>query len=100
MSAMSIAQQVSSTETPSKAEAGRSLLATHWGLLLAVAVLVAILAMPTPTGLPVAGHRMLAVFGFAVVVWITEAVDYAISATIIAALMAFLLGMSPSVTNP
>jgi anion transporter len=43
---------------------------------------------------------MLAVFGFAVVVWITEAVDYAISATIIAALTAFLLGTAPSVTNP
>src|SRR5690348_3596703 len=97
---MSIAQQISPTARPGRTAGKGSFAAGHWGLLLALAVLIAILAMPTPVGLPVAGHRMLAVFGFAVVVWITEAVDYAISATIIAALMAFLLGTAPSVTNP
>ncbi len=74
--------------------------AGQWGLLLAVAVLAAILLMPVPAGLPVAGHRMLAIFGFAVIVWITEALDYAVSAAVIAALMAVLLGTAPSVTNP
>jgi len=39
------------------------------------------------------------VFGFAVIVWITAAVDYAVSA-VIAALMAFLLGISPNLANP
>ena len=43
---------------------------------------------------------MLAILAFAVVVWTTEAVDYAASAVIIAALMAFLLGGSPNLTNP
>jgi hypothetical protein len=43
---------------------------------------------------------MLAVFGFAVVVWVTEALDYAISAVVIAALMAVLSGLSPNVMNP
>lgn len=72
----------------------------HWGLLLAIAALVAALLLPTPDGLPIAGHRMLAILVFAVIVWMTEAIDYAVSAVVIAALMAFLLGFSPSPTNP
>ena len=58
------------------------------------------LALPTPAGLPVAGHRMLAILAFAVIVWMTEAVDYAVSAIVIATLMAFLLGFSPNPANP
>ena len=77
-----------------------SWLATNWGLLLGVAVLIAVLMLPTPAGLPVAGHRMLAVLFFAVIVWMTEAIDYAVSAVVIAALMAFLLGTSPNPANP
>jgi solute carrier family 13 (sodium-dependent dicarboxylate transporter), member 2/3/5 len=75
-------------------------LASNWGLFAAIAVLIAIMLLPTPAGLPVAGHRMLAILGFAVVVWITEAIDYAVSAIVIAALMAFLLGLSPNPANP
>ena len=71
-----------------------------WGLLLAVAVLLLVLVLPTPEGLPIAGQRVLAVFGFAVVVWVTEALDYAVSAVVIAALLAFLLGMSPDPAKP
>lgn len=72
----------------------------HLGLWLALLVLVAIILLPQPAGLPVAGQRMLGVFGFAVVVWITEALDYAVSAAVIAALMAFLLGTAPNVADP
>jgi len=43
---------------------------------------------------------MLAIFVFAVIVWISEALDYAVSAIVIAGLMAFLLGISPNVANP
>jgi len=71
-----------------------------WSLPLAIAVLVAILALPTPEGLPVAGQRVLAVFGFAVVVWVSEALDYAVSAVVIAALLAFLVGMAPDPAKP
>jgi sodium-dependent dicarboxylate transporter 2/3/5 len=74
--------------------------ASNWGLLAAVAVLIVILLLPTPAELPVAGHRMLAILAFAVIIWMTEAIDYAVSAIVIAALMAFLLGLSPSVANP
>lgn len=71
-----------------------------WALLLGVAVLLGVLALPEFAGLPVAGHRMLALFAFAVVVWVTEAVDYAISAVAIAALMALLLGTAPDAAKP
>ena len=43
---------------------------------------------------------MLAILVFAVIVWMTEALDYAVSAIVIAALMAFLLGFSPNPANP
>ena len=78
----------------------RSWIADNWGLLAAIVALVAVLALPTPVALPVAGHRMLAVLAFAVIVWMTEALDYAVSAIVIAALMAFLLGTSPNPANP
>jgi di/tricarboxylate transporter len=52
-------------------------------LLLAAAVLLAIFLAPTPAGLSIAGQRMLAVFGFAVIVWVTDALDYAVSAVVI-----------------
>jgi solute carrier family 13 (sodium-dependent dicarboxylate transporter), member 2/3/5 len=35
-----------------------------------------------------------------VIVWMTEALDYAVSAVVIAALMAFLLGTAPNPANP
>ena len=75
-------------------------IASNWGLLLAIAALVGVLLLPTPAGLPIAGHRMLAILVFAVIVWMTEAVDYAVSAIVVAALMAFLLGFSPNPANP
>lgn len=70
------------------------------GLISAIAALVVILILPTPEGLPVAGQRTLAVFCFAVVVWVTEALDYAVSAIVIAALLTVLLGLSPDIANP
>lgn len=72
----------------------------NWGLLGALAVMIVILLLPTPAALPVAGHRTLAILAFAVIVWMTEAVDYPVSAVIISALMAFLIGLSPDVANP
>lgn len=49
-----------------------------------------------PAGLSVAGHRMLAILLFAVITWITEAVTYPVSATVIASLMLLLLGTAPA----
>ena len=96
---MSVAHRAATSDT-----AGSSLkdnwVTKNWGLLLAIAALVAIMLLPTPAGLPVAGHRMLAILAFAVIVWMTEALDYAVSAVVIAALMAFLLGTAPNPANP
>ena len=75
-------------------------LRANWGLLLAVAALILVAMLPTPEGLTVAGHRMLAILAFAVIVWMTEALDYAVSAVVIATLMAFMLGLAPDVANP
>jgi len=95
---MSISTSAVSKEHLSSPE--RSWIAKNWALLLAIAVVIAILILPTPAGLTVAGHRMLAILAFAVIVWMTEALDYAVSAIVIAALMALLIGLSPNPANP
>lgn len=97
---MSIAAQPSIRPAAQAQPKEKSWFASNWGLLAAIAALVVILLLPTPAGLPVAGHRMLAILAFAVILWMTEAVDYAVSAILIAALMAFLLGLAPSVADP
>jgi anion transporter len=71
-----------------------------WGLLIGVAALVAIVAMPQPAGLSVAGQHMLGIFAFAVIIWMTEAVEYAASSIMLMALIAFLLGIAPDQTHP
>src|SRR5262245_12449330 len=74
--------------------------AKHWGLWLAFGALGLVALAPTAPGLPVAGQYALAILVFAVILWMTEAVDYAVSAVIIAALMAFMLGMAPNPAKP
>ena len=97
---MSLAAQPSVSPAVPAARRDKSFIASNWGLIAAIAALVIIVALPTPAGLTVAGHRMLAILAFAVILWMTEAVDYAVSAILIAALMAFLLGFAPNVANP
>lgn len=70
------------------------------GFFIAIAVLLAVLALPGPADLPLAGQRLLAILAFAVVLWLTEAVSYEVSALLIITLMAFLVGMAPSVADP
>ncbi|MEX5574820.1 DASS family sodium-coupled anion symporter [Pseudomonas lijiangensis] len=70
------------------------------GLLIGVLVMVGVLFLPMPADLPVAGHRMLAILAFAVVVWITEAVSYEASAIMITSLIAFLIGSAPTLQDP
>ncbi|MGO9021992.1 MAG: DASS family sodium-coupled anion symporter [Syntrophobacteraceae bacterium] len=68
----------------------------RFGILIALAALTGLLLVPVPTGLSVAGHRVLALLVFSVVLWMTEGVSYPVSGVIIAALMTFLIGMSPN----
>jgi sodium-dependent dicarboxylate transporter 2/3/5 len=70
------------------------------GLLAGAAALVAIVMLPQPAGLSVAGQHMLGIFAFAVIVWMTEAIDYAASSIILMALIAFMLGFAPDPAHP
>ena len=70
------------------------------GLIVGIAALIAVLLLPLPADLPVAGQRVLAILAFAVVIWITEAVSYEASAIMITSLMAFLLGTAPTLADP
>jgi len=74
--------------------------AKSWGLLIGAAALVAIVTMPQPAGLSIAGQHMLGIFAFAVIIWVTEAVEYAASSVMLMALMAFLLGIAPDPAHP
>ena len=55
------------------------------GLILAFIVLGAILLLPTPDTLSTGGHRMIGVLAFAIILWMTSAVSYPVSATMITA---------------
>ncbi|GAX91035.1 SLC13 family permease [Effusibacillus lacus] len=74
---------------------------TKWiWLVAATLAMLIVLMLPAPAGLPVAGQRALAVLAFAVILWISEAVTYPVSATLVVALTTLLLGLSPSVDKP
>lgn len=70
------------------------------GLVAAFVALLIITWLPGAAGLPPAGQVMLAILAFAVIVWMTEALDYAVSAVVIGALMIFLLAFVPDATKP
>ncbi len=70
------------------------------GLIAAAIALIAIILLPAAIGLPRAGQVMLAILAFSVIVWMTEALDYAVSAVVIGALMVFLLAYSPDAAKP
>jgi anion transporter len=70
------------------------------GLAAATAVLLAVCLLPPQAGLPVAGQRAIGILLFAVVLWVTEAVDYSVSAVLIAALIILLVGFAPDIADP
>ncbi len=72
----------------------------NWGLLVGCIVLLGILLIPTPASLSTAGHRMIGLLFFSVIIWMTSAVSYPVSATMITALMALLLGFAPDMAAP
>lgn len=81
------------TTSASKKKEGATFKAL-WFILSFVA-LIAVLLMPTPASLPLMGKAALAILAFAVILWVTEAVTYPVSATIIVGLIILLLGFSP-----
>lgn len=71
-----------------------------YGLLVAILVMACVWALPTPPDLPTAGHRMIGILVFAVIIWMTECVSYPVSAVVIIVLMTFGLGTAPDVAKP
>lgn len=67
----------------------------RYGLLLAIAVLALVCWAPQPEGLSVTGQRMIGIMLFAVIVWSTTAMSYPVSAGVIMALIAILVGLAP-----
>jgi di/tricarboxylate transporter len=74
--------------------------ASRMGVLAALAALALILLLPPVQGLPRSGQVMLGILAFAVIVWMTEALDYAASSIVIGALMVFLLAFAPDPSKP
>ncbi|EOW0819389.1 DASS family sodium-coupled anion symporter [Staphylococcus aureus] len=58
-------------------------------------ILIVVLLLPAPSSLPIMAKAVLAILAFAVIMWVTEAVSYPVSATLIIGLMILLLGFSP-----
>ena len=88
-----------SASTPALAGSRPTDVVKGGGLFVALAALVAIVMMPSAQGLPQAGQVMLGILAFAVIVWMTEALDYAVSAVVIGALMVLLLAFAPDVAK-
>jgi anion transporter len=87
-----------SIHLPAAAAAPLGPTALKWGgLAAALAALLVIVMLPTPAGLPYAGQLMLGILAFAVIIWMTEALDYAVSSVVIGGLMVFLLAYAPEV---
>lgn len=63
-------------------------------VILATVVFGTILLLPTPDGLPVQGHRALAVFALTVILWVSEAIPLPI-ASLLACTLFSLLGVIP-----
>jgi anion transporter len=70
------------------------------GLGVAAALLAVACLLPPVQGLPVAGQRAIGILLFAVVLWVTEAVDYTVSAMLIVCAIILLVGTAPAVDNP
>lgn len=64
-------------------------------IIISFVVLISINLIPVPEDLNVMGLRALSVLAFAVIMWVTEAVKYPVSAVMIVSLLIILLGFSP-----
>ena len=71
-------------------------------LVLGFAVMLGIAFAPVAAGLSTAGQRVLGVLAFAVIMWVTQAVSYPVSAIGIILFLLLFLGFSPvqGVTGP
>jgi anion transporter len=66
---------------------------------VALAAMLAFAALPPFEGLPVAGQRAIGILIFAVILWVTEAVDTTVSAVLIAVAIILLVGTAPDLQD-
>jgi sodium-dependent dicarboxylate transporter 2/3/5 len=64
-------------------------------IIISFILLITILLLPTPNDLPIMAKCALAILAFAVIMWVTEAVTYPVSAVMIVGLIVLLTGFSP-----
>lgn len=64
-------------------------------IIISFVILLIILLLPTPAGLPIMAKGALAILAFAVIMWVTETVTYPVSATMILGLIILICGFSP-----
>lgn len=69
-------------------------------IFLAFTVFFIIVLLPNPDTLPIAGQRALAILALAVILWVTEAVTYQVSAVLIVVLMTVFIGLAPMIEDP
>lgn len=67
--------------------------------IVALLGLIIVLLLPNPESLPVVGQRALAILTFAVILWVSQAVTYQVSAVMIIVLISFLVGLSPTLED-
>lgn len=92
---MSLSATTRSTASAADKTVGSRELFRHFGLWIGLAVLALICIAPVQPGLSEAGQRMIGIMFFAVIVWASNAVSYPVSAGVIMALMAMLIGFAP-----
>jgi anion transporter len=63
-----------------------------YGLILGLALGVLIWLLPTPAGMTLTQHKLLTLFAVAVVLWITIAVNFAVSAFFVVSVLYFWVG--------
>lgn len=69
-------------------------------IILAFAAFFIIILLPNPESLPIAGQRALAILALAVILWVTEAVSFPVSAAIIVGLITISIGLAPTIADP
>lgn len=63
-----------------------------YGLVIALALGILIWLLPTPAGMTLTQHKLLTIFAVAVVLWITIAVNFAVSAFFVVSALYFWVG--------
>lgn len=90
---------MSTTTTGTASPAGGTSLHRLLGLGFATLAMIGFCLLPPFEGLPMAGQRSVGILLFAVILWVTEAVDTTVSAVLIVVAIILLLGFAPDMAD-